>query len=119
MTYDDDIETLRVSAAQLALLQPYQVEDVLQRHGQSAYVARNLHYRGLLLFDPAVVTWLSPSQEVELDFLCGIASVIGLRGIDGVLEGLTFPYAYPLSEVVYDFVQARWRVRQVDQLEVA
>ena len=119
MIHDDDIECLRVPAAQLALLKPYRVTDVLQRHGQSAHVARNLHYRGLLSFDPDEVGRLSPAEEAELDFLAGIARVVGLRGIDGVLEGLTRPYAYPLSELLYDFAAARWCVRPEDRQEVA
>jgi len=114
MTHDDDIEACRVPAAQLALLQPFRVQHVLERHGQSTYVAEHLHYRGLLSFDPHKVLWLSPSQEAELDFLCGVARVIGLRGIDGVLDGLVFPYAYRLSELVYDFSDGSWCKHQPD-----
>lgn len=106
-----DIESARVPSAQLALLQPYRVEHVLERHGQARYVAEHLHYQGLLSFDPNEVYWLTPAQEAELDFLCGIAKVVGLRGIDGVLEGLERPFAFRLSELVFDFSTATWRVR--------
>lgn len=119
MIHNDDIEACRVPAAQLALLQPFRVKHVIERHGQSISVAERLHYRGLLSFDPHEVFWLSPSQETELDFLCGVAKVIGLRGIDGVLEGLVFPYAYRLSALVYDFSSGRWCLRAVDHREVA
>ena len=107
----DDIEALRVPSAQLGLLQPYRVLHVLQRHGQSVSVAENLHYRGLLSFDPNAVLWLTPAQEAELDFLCGITKVVGLRGVDGMLTSLTAPYAFPLHAVVFDFSAGAWRRR--------
>ena len=115
----DDIEHLRVPAAQLALLQPYRVEHVLERHGQSAYIAENLFYRGLLSFDPGEVFWLTPSQEAELDFLCGVTRVVGLRGIDGVLTSLTAPYAFPLHAVLFDFASATWRPRRSEADRIA
>ncbi|MCB9694502.1 MAG: hypothetical protein H6736_22050 [Alphaproteobacteria bacterium] len=105
------VESVRVPAAQLALLQPYRVDHVLERHGQARYVAENLFYRGILSFDPNEVFQLTPAQEVELDFLCGIAKVIGLRGIEGVLDGLERPYAFPLSELVFDFTTGSFVVR--------
>lgn len=107
-----DIESVRIPAAQLALLQPYRVHHVLERHGQARYVAEHLFYKGLLSFDPNEVVWLTPAQEAELDFLCGVANVVGLRGIDGLLEGLTAPYAFPLSELVFDFTTRAWLVRE-------
>ncbi len=114
-----DIESARVPASQLALLQPYRVDHVLERHGQARYVARQLHYQGLLSFDPDDVFWLSPSQEAELDFLCGIAKRIGLRGIDGVLVGLEPPYAFRLADVVYDFVSGSWKKVQREEVSHA
>jgi hypothetical protein len=47
-----------------------------------------------------------------------VAKRIGLRGIDGVLEGLTAPYAFPLSAVRYDFSEGRWFLRR-DEEEVS
>jgi hypothetical protein len=84
---------------------------VLERHGQARYVAEHLFYKGLLSFDPSDFHLLSPSEETELDFLCGVARVVGLRGIEGVLDGLTAPYAFPLSELLFDFGTGTWLVR--------
>ena len=114
-----EIESVRVPASQLALLQPYRVDHVLERHGQARYIARHLFYKNLLSFDPDDVFWLSPAQEAELDFLCGVAKRIGLRGIEGVLEGLEAPYAFRLSEVVYDFVSGAWRLRNDEEFSHA
>jgi hypothetical protein len=113
-----DIESVRVPAAQLALLQPYRVHHVLERHGQAREVARHLFYKQLLSFDPDEVLWLTPAQEAELDFLCGVAKRIGLRGIEGVLVGLTAPFAFPLAAVTYDFSEGRWCLRR-DEEEVS
>ena len=113
-----DAESVRIPAAQLALLQPYQVHHVLERHGQAHSVAKQLHYQGLLSFDPDAVFWLTPAQEAELDFLCGVAKRIGLRGIEGVLVGLTAPYAFPLSELTYDFSAGEWRLRNAPESDL-
>lgn len=114
-----DIESARVPASQLALLQPYRVDHVLERHGQARYVARHLFYKQLLSFDPDDVLWLSPAQEAELDFLCGVAKRIGLRGIEGVLVGLEMPFAYRLSELVYDFASGTWQLRRREEVSHA
>lgn len=106
-----DIESARVARGQLSLFDCPTVAEVVLRHGTRLDVAQRLFYDGYLSFEPDPARRLQPAGEAELDFLCGLASLVGTRHLQGLLEPLERPYAYRLELIAFDFRARRWRLR--------
>ena len=106
-----DIESARVARGQLSLFDCPTVAEVVLRHGTRLDVAQRLFYDGFLSFDPEPSRRLQPAAEAELDFLCGLASLVGTRHLKDLLAPLESPYAYRLELVTFDFRARRWQLR--------
>ena len=106
-----NVESARVTRGQLSLFDRPTVAAVLLRHGVGLDVARKLFYDHLLSFDPVPARQLQPAAAAELDFLCGLAALVGTRNLGGLLAPLQAPYAYRLERMAFDFASRRWQVR--------
>ena len=106
-----DIESARVTRGQLSLFDCPTVAEVLQRHGVGLEVARRMFYDGHLTFEPEQRRKLQPAAEAELDFLCGLAALVGTRHLPGLLAPLESPFAYRLERLGFDFRARCWHLR--------
>ena len=104
-----DIESARVPRGQLSLFAQPTVAEVLMRHGVRHHTVQRLFYDGHLSFEPVPARRLQPADEAELDFLCGLAGMVGTRYLDRLLAPLRAPYAYRLERVSFDFATRGWR----------
>lgn len=109
-----EVEFARVPRGQLSLSSRPTVEEVLSRWGLKPHVARALFYDGRLSFEPEPEKLLQPAAESELDFLCALVRLAGMRGVARLLEGLRSPYAYRLELLELNLRDRTWRLRNDD-----
>lgn len=106
-----EVEFARVPRGQLSLFARPTVEEVLSRWGLQPHVPSSLLYDGHLSFQPEPKKLLQPAAEAELEFLCALVRLAGMRGLARLLSGLRAPYAYRLELLELNLRHQTWRLR--------
>lgn len=88
------------------------VSELVRRLRGSAEAPLRWREAGLLSFDPAPELLLDVTQEAELELLLTLARAgFSDEQLTRALSGLTRPYCYHASQLLYDVGQRRWLAR--------
>ena len=89
------------------------IAELIKRYRVSHERLEAWHARELLSFKPQLQNAVEPPQEAELIFLLSLARM-GLTDeqLTTLLKGLTKPYRYEPSAMLYDVERRRWLARQ-------
>ena len=107
---DNDPELARATAVQQFLF-PVSPRSVCNEIGLNWWAALKLHEDGWLSFNPESTAQLDEVKDAELRFV-GSLVVAGCDSglLHYLLDGLSKPYCYRLSQIYYDWSTKRWQL---------
>jgi hypothetical protein len=104
------MDALQITGSQQLLFGP-SPQTFCNEIGLNWAKALDLYRDGFLSFSPALVQRLDEAQETELRFLGALVRTgCDRQMLSRLLRGLSYPYAYDLSRIYYDWQAGQWLV---------